>query len=101
MSFWKQTTALTTTGLRGITQRSGAALVTVIGVTTVVGVLVSLLSMGEGAQIFTGKSARSDEVVVPGAPGRRLGGGGGAPPPRLHRASCPARPCSPCRTLPV
>ncbi|MEJ0035738.1 MAG: ABC transporter permease [Gammaproteobacteria bacterium] len=66
MSFWTQTSALTTTGLRGLTQRSGAALVTVIGVTTVVGVLVSLLSMGEGAEIFTGKSAAPNEVVVLG-----------------------------------
>ncbi len=55
MGFWKQTAALTTAGLRGLTQRGGAALVTVIGVTTVVGVLVSLLSLGEGAEIFTGK----------------------------------------------
>jgi putative ABC transport system permease protein len=66
MTFWKQTVALTTTGLRGLKQRSGAALVTVIGVTTVVGVLVSLLSLGQGAEIFTGKSALPNEVVVLG-----------------------------------
>ncbi|MEJ1961716.1 MAG: ABC transporter permease [Gammaproteobacteria bacterium] len=66
MSFWKQTFALTTTGLRGITQRRGAALVTVIGVTTVVGVLVSLLSMSEGAKIFSGEDAVPEEVVVLG-----------------------------------
>src|SRR5262249_40273574 len=35
-----------------------------IGVTTVVGVLGSLLSMSEGAQIFTGKDARPEEMVV-------------------------------------
>ena len=66
MTFWKQTVALTVTGLQGIAQRRGAALVTIIGVTTVVGVLVSLLSMGEGASIFTGKDARPEEMVVLG-----------------------------------
>ncbi|HEV7715402.1 MAG TPA: FtsX-like permease family protein, partial [Steroidobacteraceae bacterium] len=54
------------TGLRGISQRRGASLVTVIGVTTVVGVLVSLLSMSEGAEIFSGNSAPPDQMVVLG-----------------------------------
>ena len=68
MTLTKQTLALTATGLRGIGQRRGSSLVTVVGVTTVVAVLVSLLAMSEGAAIFTGGNARPDEAVV-------LGGG--------------------------
>jgi len=64
MTFLKQTIALTATGLRGISQRRGSSLVTVIGVTTVVGVLVSLLAIREGATIFSGKTARPDVVDV-------------------------------------
>ncbi|MEJ1960940.1 MAG: ABC transporter permease [Gammaproteobacteria bacterium] len=64
MTFLKQTLALTATGLRGIPQRRGSSLVTLIGVTTVVGVLVSLLAIREGATIFSGKSARPDVVDV-------------------------------------
>ncbi len=66
MSFLKQTSALTATGLRSIGQRRGSSLVTIVGVTTVVAVLVSLLAMSEGAQIFTGEKARRDEVAVLG-----------------------------------
>jgi putative ABC transport system permease protein len=64
MTFLKQTIALTATGLRGITERRGSSLVTVIGVTAVVGVLVSLLAIREGANIFSGDSARADIVDV-------------------------------------
>ena len=64
MTFLKQTLALTATGLRGITERRGSSLVTVIGVTAVVGVLVSLLAIREGATIFSGKTARPDVVDV-------------------------------------
>ncbi|MEP7245987.1 MAG: FtsX-like permease family protein [Gammaproteobacteria bacterium] len=66
MTFFNQTIALTATGLRGIGQRRGASLVTVVGVTTVVGVLVSLLSMREGVAIFGGGNARPNEMVVLG-----------------------------------
>ncbi|MGH8259679.1 MAG: ABC transporter permease, partial [Steroidobacteraceae bacterium] len=45
----------------------GAALVTIVGVTTVVGVLVSLLAMSTGAQIFSSGAARPDEAIVLGA----------------------------------
>ena len=55
MTFFKQTLALTATGLRGIAERRGSSLVTVIGVTAVVGVLVSLLAIREGTTIFSGK----------------------------------------------
>jgi putative ABC transport system permease protein len=64
MSFFKQTFALTATGLRSIRQRRGSSLVTVVGVTTVVAVLVSLLAMTEGAKIFTGETAAKDQLVV-------------------------------------
>ncbi len=66
MTFLKQTGVLATTGLRGISQRRGASLVTVVGVTMVVGVLVALLSLSAGADIFTGKGASPDELVVLG-----------------------------------
>jgi len=64
MTFLKQTIALTATGLRGISERRGSSLVTVIGVTAVVGVLVSLLAIREGATIFSGTTARPDVVDV-------------------------------------
>jgi putative ABC transport system permease protein len=65
MTLMKQTIALTATGLRGIGQRRGSSLVTVIGVTTVVAVLVSLLAMSEGAAIFTGEGAREGRSYQP------------------------------------
>jgi putative ABC transport system permease protein len=73
MRFLKQTYALTATGLRSIGQRRASSLVTVVGVTTVVAVLCSLLAMSEGATIFTGSSAPPDQLVV-------LGRGAGAAP---------------------
>ncbi len=79
MTFVKQTIALTATGLRSMSQRPGTSLVTLIGVTTVVGVLVSLLSMGEGATIFSGQGSRPEEVVVLGQGAR------GAPQSILSR----------------
>jgi len=66
MNFLKQTLALTTTALSSIGQRRGSSLVTIVGVSTVVAVLASLLAMSEGATIFTGESARRDELVVLG-----------------------------------
>ena len=73
MTFFKQTAALTTLALRSIGQRRGSSLVTVVGVTTVVAVLASLLAMSEGATIFTGANAATDQLVV-------LGRGAGAAP---------------------
>jgi putative ABC transport system permease protein len=64
MSLLRQTLMLTDTGVRGISQRRGSSLVTVIGVTAVVGVLVSLLAIREGAAIFSGDNARPDIVDV-------------------------------------
>jgi putative ABC transport system permease protein len=64
MTFLKQTLALTASGLRGIPERRGSSLVTVIGVTTVVGVLTSLLSIRDGATIFTGGDSPKDQAIV-------------------------------------
>jgi putative ABC transport system permease protein len=64
MSVLKQVLALTATGLRSIAERRGSSLVTVIGVTSVVGVLASLLSMREGVASIDGDSAGADRVVV-------------------------------------
>jgi putative ABC transport system permease protein len=64
MNFLRQTMMLILTGLQSLGHRWIAASVTVVSVTAVVGVLASLLSMGEGANIFGGGSARTDEVVV-------------------------------------
>ena len=61
---FRQTALLTLTGLRGLAQRRGAALVTVISITTVVGVLVSLLAIREGTSIFQPQAARADEATV-------------------------------------
>lgn len=66
MSFVKQTLALTVAGVRSIPQRPGSSLVTVLGVTSVVGVLVSLLSMREGASSLDNKTAGTDSVVILG-----------------------------------
>jgi putative ABC transport system permease protein len=60
----RQTIALTSFGLRSIPQRVGASLVTVIGVMTVVAVLLSLLSMGQGAQFWETGQARPDRAVM-------------------------------------
>lgn len=64
MSFLKQVFALTATGLRSVAERRGSSLVTVIGVTSVVGVLASLLSMREGVSTIDNDSAGADRVVV-------------------------------------
>ncbi len=66
MRFLRQTLALASAGLAGIKQRRISSLVTVVGVTTAVGVLVSLLAISTGTQIFTGQnsdSRRSSAVV--------------------------------------
>ena len=64
MSFLKQTLALVVAGVRGIAERRGSSLVTVIGVTSVVCVLASLLSMREGVATFDSDEAGADNVIV-------------------------------------
>jgi putative ABC transport system permease protein len=63
-SLLRQTVLLTQTAVRSLAQRRVAALVTLISVTTVVGVLVSLLSIREGTSIFQPEAARADEATV-------------------------------------
>jgi putative ABC transport system permease protein len=60
----RQTVALTLFGLRSIPERLGASLVTIIGIMTVVAVLLSLLSMGQGAQFWETGQARADRAVI-------------------------------------
>ena len=84
MTFFKQTAALTALGLRSVGQRRGSSLVTVVGVTTVVAVLASLLAMSEGATIFTGANAAIDQLVVLGR------GAGAAPQSVLSRSAVTA-----------
>lgn len=64
MHLLRQTAALTIFGLRGIPARRGTSLVTFIGIMTTVAVLLSLLSMGEGAQQWQTGQARPDRAVV-------------------------------------
>jgi putative ABC transport system permease protein len=64
MSFLRQVVMLTATGIRGIPQRLGASLVTVIGIATVVAVLLSLLSIGEGVKFMSTGGVREDRAVV-------------------------------------
>jgi putative ABC transport system permease protein len=56
--------ALTATGLRSIPQRLGAALVTVISISTVIGVLVAMLALGQGLESFSQKGVSDVEVIV-------------------------------------
>ncbi len=66
MRFIKEATELAVVGIRGIPGRRGASLVTVIGVTSVVGVLVSLLAMREGSAPLGNDGAGAENVVVLG-----------------------------------
>ncbi len=56
--------ALVGTALRSIPQRLGAALVTVISITTVIGVLVAMLALGQGLESFAQTGVRDEEVIV-------------------------------------
>jgi putative ABC transport system permease protein len=67
VSFFRQAFVLGSAGLASIKQRRLSSLVTVVGVMTAVGVLLSLLAVSQGAQIFTGQSSagnRSTAVVL-------------------------------------
>ncbi len=63
-SVLKQTMLVTLTGLYSLAHRRIAALVTIISVTAVAGVLVSLLAIREGTDVFQPQSARADEAIV-------------------------------------
>jgi putative ABC transport system permease protein len=64
MRGFQQALALTTTALRSIPQRLGASLVTVIGVTTVMAVLVTMLALGEGLERLAQTGLRPDRATV-------------------------------------
>jgi putative ABC transport system permease protein len=67
VTFLKQTLVLTASALRGLRDRRGAALVTVIGVTTVVAVLASLLALSHGARNLAYQGLEPNEYVVLGS----------------------------------
>jgi putative ABC transport system permease protein len=60
----QQALTLTITALRSIPQRLGASLVTVIGVTTVMAVLVTMLALGEGLERLATTGTRPDRFGV-------------------------------------
>ncbi len=59
-----QLVAVTTMNLRNLPARAGTSLVAVIGIGGVVGVLVALLSMGEGFRAALDLSGRDDVAVI-------------------------------------
>jgi len=64
MSLFRQIAALLQMSLRGIPRRLVASLVTLVGIACVVGVLVSMLSMGVGVRQLALKDSRTDRVIV-------------------------------------
>ncbi len=60
----RQTLALTAAALRSIPERLGASLVTVIGITTVMGVLVTMLALGQGVEYMVKSGVRNDRAAV-------------------------------------
>jgi putative ABC transport system permease protein len=64
MHAFRQMLALIAAALRSIPDRLGASLVTVIGITTVVGVLVTMLALGRGVEQLALNTNRPDRVGV-------------------------------------
>src|SRR5215213_9750368 len=64
MKFLRELGAVLLVNLSGVTQRIGAALTIVVGVTCAVGVLVSMLAMGTGAREQQLANVRPDRVVL-------------------------------------
>ena len=64
MHGFRQSLSLTITAVRSIPERVGASLVTVIGVITVMGVLVTMLALGEGLERLAQTGSRPDRVSV-------------------------------------
>ena len=64
MRRFRQALALTITALQTIPDRLGPSLVTVIGVITAMGVLVTMLALGEGLEGLAQTGARADRVSV-------------------------------------
>lgn len=64
MSLIRQTVAATAMNLKGLPQRVGASLVTVIGVATTVAVMVSLLALGAGLAKSANRNVDPARVMV-------------------------------------
>jgi len=64
MNSFRQFTALLSMSLSGVRQRLGSVLTIIIGVTSAVAVLVSMLAMGSGARRQVLAGVREDRVVV-------------------------------------
>ena len=64
MNFFRQFTALLSMSLSGVRHRVGSVLTIIIGVTSAVAVLVSMLAMGSGARRQVLAGVREDRVVV-------------------------------------
>lgn len=64
MSLISQTVAATAINLKGLPQRIGASLVTVIGVATTVAVMISLLAIGAGLVKTANQNIKPDRVMV-------------------------------------
>lgn len=60
----RNTLALTLAAFRSIPERLGTSLVTVISITTVMGVLVSMLALGEGIEYIAQSNARADRATI-------------------------------------
>src|SRR3984885_5682762 len=60
----RQASLLTVAAVRSIPQRLGTSLITVISITTVMGVLVAMLALSEGLEKFIKADMNADTVVV-------------------------------------
>jgi putative ABC transport system permease protein len=64
MSLFSQIAAVTVMNIKGLPQRLGASLVTVVGVATTVAVMVSLLAIGAGLVKTSTRNVGLDRVIV-------------------------------------
>jgi putative ABC transport system permease protein len=64
MSLFSQIAAATVINIKGLPQRLGSSLVTVVGVATTVAVMISLLAIGAGIVKTSNKNVGLDRVIV-------------------------------------
>ena len=64
MNMFRQIGAVTAMNIRSLPQRVGASVVTVIGVASVVAVMISLLSIGQGLLKTASKNAAPDHAII-------------------------------------
>ncbi|MEO6378236.1 MAG: ABC transporter permease, partial [Caulobacteraceae bacterium] len=64
MNMFRQIGAVTAMNIRSLPQRVGTSLVTVIGVASVVAVMISLLSIGQGVVKMAGKTSSPDRAII-------------------------------------